>query len=85
MRLHFCIDDTAVRKFEDLSVTQILREINFGEYRSSKTAVFAILGALNLVDLVNFSLQKVKNAEKPKIKASKCAKWQFLHFKNPQN
>ena len=74
-----------MEKFQDFSITRILREINFGDSRKAKTAVFAILGALTLVDLVNFSLQKVKNAEKPKIKASKCAKWQFLHFKNTQN
>ena len=30
-------------KFENFSVIQILREINFGESRSSKTAVFATL------------------------------------------
>ena len=45
-------------KLQDFSVTQILREINFGESGSSKTSVFAILGALNSVDLVNFSLEK---------------------------
>ena len=33
----------AVWKFQDFSVTQILREINVGESRNSKTAVFAIL------------------------------------------
>ena len=31
---------------------QILREINFAEFRNYKTAVFASLGALNCVDLV---------------------------------
>ena len=35
------------------SVIQILREINFEESRSSKTAVLAIFGALNSVNLVN--------------------------------
>ena len=40
-------------------VTQILREINFREARSSKTAVFAILGAVNFANLVNFGLPKV--------------------------
>ena len=29
------------------SVIQILREINFGESRSSKVAIFAILGDMN--------------------------------------
>ena len=52
---------STVCKFKDFSVTQILREINFGESESYKTAgVFAILGALNFVDLVNFSFLKVQ-------------------------
>ena len=38
-----------VWKVYDFSITQILREINFLESRSSKPAVFAILGALNFV------------------------------------
>ena len=42
---------------QDFSVIQILREINFGDSRSSKTDIFAIKGALTLV---NFSLQKVQ-------------------------
>ena len=41
-------------------VTQILREINFGESRSSETAVFAIFRALNFVNLVNIRFQKVQ-------------------------
>ena len=36
-----------VWKFQDFSITQILREINFGGSRSSKITMFAILGALN--------------------------------------
>ena len=44
------------------SVTQILREINFGGLRSCKTAIFGhILGGLNYVNLVHFIVQKVKN------------------------
>ena len=39
-----------MEKFQDFSVIQILREINFGESRSPKTAVFVIFGALNFVD-----------------------------------
>ena len=34
-----------VWKFQAFSVTQILREINFGECKKSKSAIFAILGA----------------------------------------
>ena len=39
-----------VWRFRDFSITQILREINFGESRSSKIAIFAILGVLNFID-----------------------------------
>ena len=37
-----------------------------------KTAVFAVLEALNSVNLVNFSLKKCKNSCKSKFRASKC-------------
>ena len=47
-------------KISGFSVTQILREINFEEFRSSKNAIFAMLGALNFVNLSDFSLQKVQ-------------------------
>ena len=44
----------------EFSVTQILREINFGELRNSKIVVFfVILGALTFVILVK--VQKLKN------------------------
>ena len=46
------------------SITQILREINFGESRSAKSAVFAILGAMNFVHLVKvqkFIETKIQN------------------------
>ena len=36
---------STVWKFQDFSVIHILREINFGEFRSSKNAVFAIFGS----------------------------------------
>ena len=39
-------------KNQNFSVMQILREINFGQFRNCKTAVFAILGAQNLVNLI---------------------------------
>ena len=41
-----------VWKFQNFSVIQNLREINFGESRSSKTAVFGIFGPLSFVHLV---------------------------------
>ena len=56
-------------EFQDFSVTQILREINFGESRSS--TVFAILSTPNFVNLAKFRLQKVQKFRKiqnPEIK-----------------
>ena len=58
-----------VWRFQDFSITQILREINFGGCRSSKTAVLAILGALKMINLVNFSLQKMQEFIKIKIQS----------------
>ena len=77
-----------VWKFQDFSITQILREINFGESRRAKTAIFAILGALNFVDLVHFSFEKVQKFTKKKKKsksfgASKCVKMaDFVHLES---
>ena len=56
-----------VWKFQDFSVTQILREINFGVSRISKVAVFAILGALNFISLVILHLQKRQKFKNIKI------------------
>ena len=60
----------AVWKFQDIYVTQILRDINFGESRSSKNDVFAIFGALDFVNLVILAFKKSKNTQKTKFKAS---------------
>ena len=71
-------------KFLNFSVTQILREFIFGESRSSKTASFAILGALKFVDLVNFSLQKVQKFIKIKYSEPfNLLKWQILRLDSP--
>ena len=51
---------STVWKFQDFSITEILREINFGDSRRAKIAVFAILGAVNFDHLVNFSILKVQ-------------------------
>ena len=64
-------------KFQDFSVTQILREINFREFRRPKPAFFAILGALNFVNIVNISLQKVQSKNSQPLNVQK---WQILHF-----
>ena len=64
-----------MENFQDFFVTRILCEINFGKSRSSKTADFAIFGALNFVDLVNFSLLRVqKFIKSKKLRASKYVK-----------
>ena len=68
-------------KFNDSSITQILREINFGESRRSNTSIFTIFGALNFVDLVNLRLQKVqKFIKNQNSKTIDVLKWQNLHF-----
>ena len=41
-----------VEIFQDFSITQILREINFEDYRIAKTSLFAILRAVNFVHKV---------------------------------
>ena len=56
-------------KFQDFSLPQILREINFEESGSAKNAVFAILGAVNFVHLVNIRLLKVQKFMKIKIQS----------------
>ena len=60
---------STVWKFQDFSVTQILREINYGESRNSKTVIFVISGALNIINLVICRLQKVQKFIKVKIQS----------------
>ena len=43
-----CITVPTVWKFHDISVTQILREINFEDFRSAKFAILTHLEALKL-------------------------------------
>ena len=57
-------NDSTVWKFHDFSVTPILREINFGGSRSSKTDVFATLGVPKIIILENFSLQNMQKISK---------------------
>ena len=56
----------------------ILREINFGESRSSKTALLAILGALKMINLGKSAFinsQKNHNTERLNV-----LKRQIVHF-----
>ena len=67
--------------YQDFSVTKILREINFEESISSKTAVFATLGALVFDKFGQFSLQKAEKLHKNQnSEPLKVKKWQILHF-----
>ena len=58
--------------FRNFSVTQILREINFWDSRSAKSAFFTHLEALNLI-LMNFLLflkgeiDQINNTRSPKV------------------
>ena len=66
-------------------VFQILREINFRNSRSSKTAIFAIFDALNF-DFDEFLLFfMAANYPKIKFRVPKIVKWQFLGLQNDQN
>ena len=74
MKLNWSWGNT-VWKIQDFSVFQILCEIIYGESKSSKNAVFAIPGALNIVNLANFCLLKVqKFMIKVQIQSLKCVK-----------
>ena len=46
------LQSRTVWKFHDFSITQILREINFVDSRSAKSAISTHLEAPNFVDLV---------------------------------
>ena len=58
-----------VWKVQDFSITQILREIDFGECQSFETINF---WALNFVIVGNFSLPKVQKFIKFKFRPCKC-------------
>ena len=61
-------------KFHRFSITQILREINFGDSRSAKSAVFVILES-EFSSFGQFqSSKRAKHHKKVKFRASKCVK-----------
>ena len=80
---------STVRKFQDFSVDfffffaiVILRQINFRESRSSKTAVLAILRTLNFITLVNFCIQNLqKYIKSPNSEPVNVLQWQILILK----
>ena len=72
-------------KFLDFSVIQILREINFEESRSSKTAILGILEALNFDFYKFLHFLKAEIIKLTKFRAPKMAKMAFLEFLNSPN
>jgi len=77
-RYVFWIFQFLYHRYFRIFLSQILREINFEECRSSKTAIFAILVPLNFVNLVNFSLLKVQKFIRLKIQSlSICLNGRF--------
>ena len=64
--------ESKVLKFQDFSITQILREINFVDSRCSKTAVLAILQALKVQKFMKNHTSEPLNV----------LKWLILYFKN---
>ena len=66
MVTHVEVRHYTVWKIQDFPVTQILREINFGDSRSAKTAVFAIFGALNFdfYEYLHFSKTEIYQINK---------------------
>ena len=56
-------------KCQDISATQILREINFGYFEVLKTAILTILAALDFVFLGTFDISSMKILPKMKIQS----------------
>ena len=67
-------------KYQDFTVTYILREINFGESRSSENAILAILAAVNFEFLEIFDIFNSKILLKLEFKASEMTKMTVLTF-----
>ena len=67
-------------KFNDITATQILCEINYGDLEPPKTAILTILSVLNfefleIVDILKCEVPKNRNS-----KPQKLLKWQLLTF-----
>jgi len=54
---------TRVWQFKNLIATQILREVKFGNFRGSKTAILAILEALNFESGENSTFESIENSQ----------------------
>ena len=70
-----------MRKFHDFAISQILREINFGDYVSAKTAVFNHFGGCEFCSFGELQPSKsAKIHENQNLEPLNVLKRQFLHF-----
>ena len=67
-------------EFQDFSVIQILREINFGESRSSKTANFCNFRDCGFFYFGKFQSSKLQKLENQNSEPLNMLKLQILHF-----
>ena len=58
-------------KFHDFSITHFLREIKFGDSRSTKSAILTSLEALNYDFYASFHFLKAENYQMNKIQIPK--------------
>ena len=73
-------------KFHDFSVIQILREINLGQSKSCKNAIFAHFWYSEFYQFCKFQPSKSEKIHKNQNSETlNVVKWLILHFKNPEN
>ena len=66
---------------QDISATQILREINFGHFGAPKSVILTIWAALKFEFLGSFAIFKCEIVPKIKIQSlQNWLKWQFFTF-----
>ena len=65
-----------VWKFQDFSITQILREINFGDFRTTKSSILTYFEAMNFdfYAFLHFLKAEIYKINKIQSRASKIAK-----------
>ena len=71
-------------KFQDFSVTQILREINFWDSKNAKLAILTHLEALNFdfQEFLHFLKAKICKMNKLQSQNNKTAVLELLHSSN---
>ena len=67
-------------KFQDFSITQILREIKFGNYTSAKSAILTHLEALNFDIYTFLHFLEAEIYQISKFRAQKLAKMAVLQI-----